>query len=104
LNLLQLIEILLPDLFLAIPSLFIYLALCFAISMSPTNSLAFAPGSVTLALAQVPSNNLGGNFDVITPVAVVSSTCGPIFGPTILELIRIPGGKLISLPSAAYHI
>jgi len=104
LNVLQLIEILVPNLFLAIPSLFIYPALCFAIGTSPTNSLAFAPCSITLALAQTSPNNLGGNFNVITPVVVVSGICGLIIGPTILKLIRIPGGKLLLLPSAAYHI
>ncbi|KAK3064311.1 hypothetical protein LTS18_008343 [Coniosporium uncinatum] len=91
-----LIEILVPNLFLAIPSLFIYPALCFAIGTSPTNSLAFAPCSITLALAQTSPNNLGGNFNVITPVVVVSGICGLIIGPTILKLIRIPGDDYVT--------
>jgi len=71
--------------------------------MSATNSLAFAPRSVTLALAQISSNNLGGNFNVVTPVAVVSGICGAIFGPALLKLIRIPDGKLNHLPLASHH-
>ncbi|KAB2570282.1 hypothetical protein DBV05_g11034 [Lasiodiplodia theobromae] len=47
---------------------------------------------VTLALAQLSAENLGGDTSAISPIAVVSGISGPIFGPTILRLLRIPKG------------
>ncbi|KAJ0122031.1 hypothetical protein J7T55_002542 [Diaporthe amygdali] len=83
-------SIFLPVLFLTIPSLFGYPPLCFSLGISATISLAVAPRSVTLALAQLSTQNLGGNTSAISVIAVVSGISGPIFGPTILRMLRIP--------------
>lgn len=100
----QIIPITVPTFFLAVPSLLAYPAICYAIGLSPRDSLAFAPRSVTLALAQICSNNLGGNLAVISTVAVVSGISGPIFGPTLLRLIRIPDGKFHAQSSARISV
>lgn len=83
-------SIFLPVVFLAIPSLFGYPPLCFSLGISAAISLAVAPRSVTLALAQLSTENLGGNTSAISVIAVVSGISGPIFGPTILRMLRIP--------------
>lgn len=86
-------SIFLPVVFLTIPSLFGYPPLCFSLGISATISLAVAPRSVTLALAQLSTENLGGNTSAISVIAVVSGISGPIFGPTILRMLRIPESK-----------
>lgn len=83
-----------PVVALTVPSLFGYPPVCFALGISATRSLAMAPRSVTLALAQLSAENLGGDTSAISPIAVVSGISGPIFGPTILRLLRIPKGML----------
>ena len=86
-------SIFLPVVFLTIPSLFGYPPLCSALGISATISLAVAPRSVTLALAQLSTENLGGDTSAISVIAVVSGISGPIFGPTILRMLRIPESK-----------
>lgn len=86
-------SIFLPVTFLTIPSLFGYPPLCLSLGISATISLAVAPRSVTLALAQLSTENLGGNSSAISVIAVVSGISGPIFGPTILRILRIPESK-----------
>lgn len=86
-------SIFLPVTFLTIPSLFGYPPLCASLGISATISLAIAPRSVTLALAQLSTENLGGNTSAISVIAVVSGISGPIFGPTILRMLRIPESK-----------
>lgn len=86
-------SIFLPVVFLTIPSLFGYPPLCFSLGISATISLAVAPRSVTLALAQLSTENLGGNTSAISVIAVVSGISGPIFGPTIMRMLRIPESK-----------
>lgn len=86
-------SIFLPVVFLTIPSLFGYPPLCSSLGISATISLAVAPRSVTLALAQLSTENLGGNTSAISVIAVVSGISGPIFGPTILRILRIPESK-----------
>lgn len=93
-------SIFLPVVFLTIPSLFGYPPLCLSLGISATISLAVAPRSVTLALAQLSTQNLGGNTSAISVIAVVSGISGPIFGPTILRLLRIPESK--SSPAFIY--
>lgn len=83
-------SIFLPVVFLTIPSLFGYPPLCSSLGISAAISLAVAPRSVTLALAQLSTENLGGNTSAISVIAVVSGISGPIFGPTILRMLRIP--------------
>ncbi|KAL2278490.1 hypothetical protein FJTKL_14412 [Diaporthe vaccinii] len=86
-------SIFLPVVFLTIPSLFGYPPLCYSLGISATISLAVAPRSVTLALAQLSTENLGGDTAAISVIAVVSGISGPIFGPTILRMLRIPESK-----------
>jgi putative effector of murein hydrolase/putative effector of murein hydrolase LrgA (UPF0299 family) len=86
-------SIFLPVVFLTIPSMFGYPRLCSALGISATISLAVAPRSVTLALAQLSTENLGGDTSAISVIAVVSGISGPIFGPTILRMLRIPESK-----------
>lgn len=83
-------SIFLPVVFLTVPSLFGYPPLCSSLGISAAISLAVAPRSVTLALAQLSTENLGGNTSAISVIAVVSGISGPIFGPTILRVLRIP--------------
>lgn len=90
-------SIFLPVVFLTIPSLFGYPPLCFSLGISAAISLAVAPRSVTLALAQLSTENLGGNTSAISVIAVVSGISGPIFGPTILRMLRIPESESSSL-------
>lgn len=87
------VSIFLPVVFLTIPSLFGYPPLCASLGISATISLAVAPRSVTLALAQLSTENLGGDTAAISVIAVVSGISGPIFGPTILRILRIPESK-----------
>lgn len=87
------VSIFLPVVFLTIPSLFGYPPLCASLGISATISLAVAPRSVTLALAQLSTENLGGDTAAISVIAVVSGISGPIFGPTILRMLRIPESK-----------
>lgn len=86
-------SIFVPVVVLTVPSLFGYPPLCASLGISATISLAVAPRSVTLALAQLSTQNLGGNTSAISVIAVVSGISGPIFGPTILRLLRIPESK-----------
>lgn len=86
-------SIFLPVVFLTIPSLFGYPPLCASLGISATISLAVAPRSVTLALAQLSTDNLGGDTAAISVIAVVSGISGPTFGPTILRMLRIPESK-----------
>ncbi|KAL1638819.1 hypothetical protein SLS58_008524 [Diplodia intermedia] len=65
------IAILGPVVALTLPSLFGYPPLCFAWGVSAARSLAMAPRSVTLALAQISSDNLGGESAAISPIAVM---------------------------------
>lgn len=81
-----------PVVILTAASLFGYPALCAALGVEPAVSLAVAPRSVTLALAQLSTVNLGGSVDVVSVLAVVSGICGPIFGMAILRLLRVPKG------------
>ncbi|OJD31269.1 uncharacterized protein BKCO1_5000033 [Diplodia corticola] len=75
---------------LALPSLLAYPPLCAAWGVSGARSLAMAPRSVTLALAQLSARNLGGESSAVSPIAVVSGISGPIFGPTILRVLGVP--------------
>lgn len=86
-------SIFIPVVVLTVSSLFGYPPLCAALGISATISLAVAPCSVTLALAQLSTQNLGGNTSAISVIAVISGISGPIFGPTILRMLRIPEGK-----------
>ncbi|CZR68805.1 uncharacterized protein PAC_18705 [Phialocephala subalpina] len=90
------IAIFIPVSALAVVSLFAYPPLCYKLGVEKTISLAMAPRSVTLALAQLSAENLGGSVGAISPIAVVSGICGPIFGPSILKLLRIPKDDFVT--------
>lgn len=98
--------IFLPVVVLTIPSLFGYPPLCASLGISAAISLAVAPRSVTLALAQLSTQNLGGNTSAISVIAVVSGISGPIFGPTILRLLRIPESQSLHgrVPTCGFQL
>lgn len=88
--------IILPNLSLALASLFAYPALCHSLGISPPNSLAFASRSLTLALALPATQNLGGNLDVVAPVAIFSGILGVLCGPWTLGKLRVPEDDYIT--------
>ncbi|KAF2758017.1 hypothetical protein EJ05DRAFT_538274 [Pseudovirgaria hyperparasitica] len=98
------VAIFIPNLALALPSLFIYPIVCHAIGLSPARALAFAPRSVPLSLAQVSARNLGADMNAISPIVVVGGISGPIFGPTLLWLLRIPQGVVLGANSSAIAV
>ncbi|KAK4629353.1 Plastidal glycolate/glycerate translocator 1, chloroplastic [Fulvia fulva] len=85
----NLFVIAIPNVTLAVVSLFGYPAVCYAIGIANTNSIAFASRSLTLALAQIAVENLGGNLNVGSPVAIFSGIMGVLIGMWVLKNIRI---------------
>ncbi|GAB7362952.1 hypothetical protein MBLNU230_g3248t1 [Neophaeotheca triangularis] len=88
--------IILPNLTLAVGSLFAYPTLCRQLGISAENSLAFASRSLTLALATPATQNLGGNLHVVAPVAIFSGILGVLCGPWLLRQLRVPEDDYIS--------
>ncbi|KUJ19138.1 uncharacterized protein LY89DRAFT_612651 [Mollisia scopiformis] len=82
--------IVLPNIAVSIGSLFGYPAVCYAIGISATRSLAFAGRSLTLALALPAVKNLGGDANTVAAVAIMSGIVGALVGPQILDWLRIP--------------
>jgi len=60
------VAIVLPNVALSIGSLFGYPALCYAIGVSSTRSIAFSARSLTLALATPAVKNLGGDLNTVS--------------------------------------
>ena len=86
--------IIIPNIILSIGSLFAYPILCFAIGISAERSLAFAARSLTLALARPAMDNLGGDVNTVSAVAIMSGIIGALVGGRMLDLMRIPEGML----------
>lgn len=86
--------IIIPNIILSIGSLFVYPILCFAIGISAERSLAFAARSLTLALARPAMDNLGGDVNTVSAVAIMSGIIGALVGGRMLDLMRIPEGML----------
>jgi putative effector of murein hydrolase len=85
--------IVIPNVAVSIGSLFGYPAVCYAIGISATRSLAFAGRSLTLALATPAVKNLGGDATTVSALAIMSGIVGALVGRQVLDWMRIPEGK-----------
>ena len=83
-------SIMLPNIVLAVASLFGYPALSYALGISPSRSLSFASRSLTLALATPATQNLGGDLQLVAVLCIMSGVMGVLIGPTLLKWLRIP--------------
>ncbi|KAF2489428.1 hypothetical protein BU16DRAFT_531730 [Lophium mytilinum] len=90
------LPILLPNTLLALASLFSYPPLCHALGIAPTRSLSFASRSLTLALAQPATANLGGDLSLVAVLCIVSGILGVLLGPAMLRIMRIPDDDYIT--------
>lgn len=86
--------IIVPNIVLAIGSLYAYPTICFALGISAPRSLAFASRSLTLALAIPATENLGGDRNTVAAVAIMSGIVGALIGGRVLTWLRIPEGEL----------
>jgi len=82
--------IVIPNVTISIGSLFGYPALCYAIGISSTRSLAFAGRSLTLALATPAVKNLGGDANTVAALAIMSGILGALIGSRVLDYLKIP--------------
>ncbi|KAK3689524.1 LrgB-like family-domain-containing protein [Podospora appendiculata] len=82
--------ILVPNMVLAVASLFAYPPLCFAVGIAADRSLAFAARSLTLALAIPATENLGGDVNTVSAVAIMSGVVGALVGGRLLDWMGIP--------------
>ncbi|TVY50403.1 Plastidal glycolate/glycerate translocator 1-like protein [Lachnellula cervina] len=82
--------IVIPNITISVGSLFGYPALCYAIGISSTRSLAFASRSLTLALATPATKNLGGDVNTNAALAIMSGILGVLVGQRVLEWLKIP--------------
>jgi putative effector of murein hydrolase len=87
--------IVLPNVAIAISSLFAYPYLCHAIGISSQRSLSFAARSLTLALATPAVSNLGGDLNTVAALCIMSGILGVLIGPYILRWLRIPEGAFL---------
>lgn len=88
----QFLPIVLPNIALALASLFGYPPICAAIGISPKRSLSFASRSLTLALATPATTNLSGDLSLVAVLCITSGMMGVLLGPTMLKYLRIPEG------------
>lgn len=88
--------LLVPNISISVASLLAYPPLCVALGISPERSLSFASRSLTLALAQPATENLGGDGNTVAALCIISGILGVLFGQRILALIRIPEGERYS--------
>lgn len=65
-----------------------------AIGCTPDNSIVWSSRSVTTAIGIVIGNVLGANASVVTCIIVFTGIMGPLFGPFLYKLLRVPDGKL----------
>ncbi|KAM7191725.1 Plastidal glycolate/glycerate translocator 1, chloroplastic [Naviculisporaceae sp. PSN 640] len=82
--------IILPNVILSIGSLFAYPVLCYTIGISAERSLSFAARSLTLALARPAMENLGGDINTVSALAIISGIVGALVGGKMLDYLRIP--------------
>jgi LrgB-like family len=76
--LIQFIAIILPNLGIAVASLFAYPSICVLIGIDSSRALAFPARSVTLALATPVVNNLGITMRKLFDIRwIYSFSCGP---------------------------
>ncbi|OAA53840.1 LrgB-like protein [Niveomyces insectorum RCEF 264] len=88
--------IVLPNVALAVASLFVYPVVCHAVGISPARSLAFAARSLTLALATPAVRNLGGDLNTVAAVAILSGVLGVLIGRRMLSWMRIPDDDYVT--------
>jgi putative effector of murein hydrolase len=93
--------IVIPNITISVGSLFGYPALCYAIGISSTRSLAFAGRSLTLALATPVVRNLGGDVNTVSALAIMSGILGALIGKRVLDWMRIPEGQFGILSSSS---
>ncbi|KAK7757404.1 hypothetical protein SLS62_000416 [Diatrype stigma] len=79
-----------PNIVVAVASLFAYPPLCRAIGIGAERSLAFAARSLTLALATPAAANLGGDANTVAAIAIMSGILGVLIGQRMLGFLRIP--------------
>ncbi|CRK36027.1 hypothetical protein BN1708_006885, partial [Verticillium longisporum] len=84
------LAIVLPNLVLAVASLFCYPVVCFAVGIEARRALAFASRSLTLALAIPATENLGGDVNAVAALAIFSGIAGVLIGERMLRWMRIP--------------
>ncbi|KAH8594935.1 LrgB-like family-domain-containing protein [Bisporella sp. PMI_857] len=84
------LAIVIPNVAISVASLFGYPALCYAIGISSTRSLAFAGRSLTLALATPATRNIGGDLNTVAALAICSGILGVLIGPWMLKKLKIP--------------
>lgn len=82
--------IIIPNVVIAIASLFCYPALCVALGISQARSLSFASRSLTLALATPATHNLGGDLNLVAVLCIMSGILGVLVGPPMLRWLKIP--------------
>jgi len=90
----QFFTIIVPNVSIAVASFFLYPLVCHSIGISPSRSLSFPSRSLTLALAQPATQNLGGDLSLVAVLALLSGIMGVLLGPQMLKLLRIPEGTM----------
>jgi hypothetical protein len=83
-----------PNVILSLASLFAYPRVCHAIGITAERSLAFSARSATLALAIPAVDNLGGDSNTVSSLAIMSGIAGALIGGRLLGLLRVPEGEL----------
>lgn len=86
--------IVIPNVTVSIGSLFVYPPLCYAVGISAKRALAFPVRSLTLALATPAAQNLGGDANTASALAIMSGILGALIGPQMLDKLKIPDGEL----------
>jgi len=95
--LIQFLPIVIPNVAMSIASLFGYPAVCHALGISGSRSLSFASRSLTLALAQPATQNLGGDPSMVAVLCIFSGIMGVMLGPSMLKLLRIAEGVKLDI-------
>ncbi|KAJ9238070.1 LrgB-like family-domain-containing protein [Paecilomyces variotii] len=85
----HLLIIVLPLIPLIALSMFAYPAVCAAISLSPSHSLAFTARSLTLALATPTSTNFGGDSSLVAVLCIMSGILGILVGQPLLKWLGV---------------
>ncbi|KAF2836046.1 hypothetical protein M501DRAFT_1007551 [Patellaria atrata CBS 101060] len=88
--------IIIPSVLLSVGSLYAYPTVCHALGIAPARSLAFASRSLTLALAQPATQNLGGDLSLVAVLCLVSGMIGVLVAPAALKWLRIPEDDYIT--------
>jgi putative effector of murein hydrolase len=89
----HLIAILVPNISISVVSLLVYPPLCYTMGITAQRSLAFASRSLTLALAQPATENLGGDVNTVAALAIISGILGVLCGQRVLAILKIPEGE-----------